>query len=98
MIAYTPNRFPTMGRPAPWARLPTRCLTPRSFFATLAVVQKKNSLCEPNFEDAQPYDLTGVQRKSAGKSEHQVAQADSGLTVQFSPPERHWRIMRRLAR
>ena len=71
--------FPTQGLPAPWTSHTARCFAPTRLFATLAAVQKKNSLCEPNFENAQLYDLKGSQHENPGNSEQQVAQAD-GVT------------------
>jgi hypothetical protein len=60
--------------------------TPSRCFATLVAVQKKNSLCEPNFKSAQPHDPKGVQEENAGNSGYQVAQADS--TLRPTPPLR----------
>jgi len=68
--------------PAPGHRpgsAPAPYFVPLRHFATLAAVQKKNSRCEPNFENAQPYDPKGVLSEIGGNSEHQVAQADAIL-------------------
>jgi len=74
-----PHRFLTLGLPTPTGRTATHYLAPCRNFATLVAVQKKNSLCEPNLETAQPYDPKGAQNETAGNSEHQVAQHD-GIT------------------
>jgi hypothetical protein len=65
-------------------------LAPTLHFATLAAVQKKNSLCEPNFKTAQPYDLTGAQHEIGEISGYQVAQHDgiTNRTLRASAPSR----------
>ena len=72
-----PYGFPTPALLARWGRLAAQCLlAPIHFFATLVAVQKKNSPCEPNFENVQPNDITGECQKIGTKAEQQVAQHD----------------------